>query len=86
MNNLSSISVFGRMSPILMILMLSDLILKGVALYKSAKKDQKIWFIALLIVNSLGILPILYLIINKDIVFFSTHSSKKITARKQQRK
>jgi hypothetical protein len=34
---------------------------KGLALWKSSQAKQKYWFIALLIVNSLGILPIIYL-------------------------
>lgn len=40
-----------------------DVVLKGIALYKSAGKKQKLWFIALLIVNSAGILPLIYLIL-----------------------
>jgi hypothetical protein len=40
-----------------------DLILKGIALWKSAKNGQKVWFIALLIVNSIGILPLIYLLL-----------------------
>lgn len=50
-----------------------DLILKGFALYKSARNEQKAWFIALLIVNSLGILPLVYLILQN----FSSKSPKK---------
>ena len=34
---------------------------KGIALWKSARNRQKIWFAILLIVNTLGILEILYL-------------------------
>ena len=34
---------------------------KGLALWKSAKNNQKIWFIVLLITNTLGILEILYI-------------------------
>ena len=34
---------------------------KGVALWKSARQKQKVWFIVLLIVNTLAILEILYL-------------------------
>ena len=67
MNNLSIFSVNGSMTPIVILLVLSDLILRGVALFKSAQKGQKVWFVFLLIVNSLGILPIVYLLINKDI-------------------
>jgi methionyl-tRNA synthetase len=36
---------------------------KGVALWKSARQGDKKWFIALLIVNTLGILEILYIYI-----------------------
>lgn len=38
---------------------------KGLALWKSAGKKQKYWFIALLVINSVGILPIIYLLIDK---------------------
>lgn len=67
MNNLSFMPIYWGMTPLVVILMLSDLILKGVALFKSAQRDQKVWFVALLLVNSLGILPIIYLITNGDI-------------------
>ncbi|MCC6934764.1 MAG: hypothetical protein IT406_03715 [Candidatus Yanofskybacteria bacterium] len=33
---------------------------KGLALWRAAQKEQKWWFIALLVVNTLGILEILY--------------------------
>jgi len=36
---------------------------KGLALWKSARDSQKWWFIALLIVNTMGILEILYIYI-----------------------
>jgi hypothetical protein len=36
---------------------------KGVALWKAARRNEKIWFIALLIINSLAILEILYIFI-----------------------
>ena len=35
---------------------------KGIALWKSGRNNQKAWFIILLIVNTLGILEILYLL------------------------
>ncbi|OGC46531.1 hypothetical protein A2V49_00595 [candidate division WWE3 bacterium RBG_19FT_COMBO_34_6] len=43
-----------------------DLVWKAIALWTSAKNDQKYWFVALLIINSIGILPITYLIIDKN--------------------
>jgi len=36
---------------------------KGVALWKSAKHGEKIWFIILLLANTLAILDILYIFI-----------------------
>jgi hypothetical protein len=38
-----------------------DLIWKGIALWKAAKNNQRNWFILLLIINSFGIFPIIYL-------------------------
>jgi len=38
-----------------------SLIWKGLALWKAARQGQKIWYVALLIVNTLGILEILYI-------------------------
>jgi len=36
---------------------------KGVALWKAAKNNHKWWFVALLVINTLGILEILYIFI-----------------------
>jgi len=46
----------------LVILVIWDLIWKSLGLWSSARNGQKGWFIAMLIVNSLGILPIIYLL------------------------
>ena len=46
----------------LLVVVLWELVWKGLALWYAAKEGKKRWFIALLVVNSLGILPILYLI------------------------
>lgn len=63
-NNYSGIhyGLFGLMVPFVLL----DLILRGYALWKSAKKEQGFWFIALLLINSMGILPIVYLLLNRD--------------------
>ena len=34
---------------------------KSIALWKSAKRSSKYWFIAILVLNTFGILPIVYL-------------------------
>lgn len=46
--------------------MLLDLVLKGIALWRSARRGEKYWFIFLLVVNSLGILPGIYLLTHPE--------------------
>ncbi len=36
---------------------------KGIALWKSAQRKEKWWFIALLVVNTVGLLEILYIFV-----------------------
>ena len=56
-------------------LMILDLVLRGYALWRSSRKGQNIWFIFLLIINSVGILPAIYLLTNKGEP--STRNQKK---------
>lgn len=51
----------GKFSFFVLILIIWSLAWKGVALWKAAKQDSKAWFVVLLILNTLGILEILYL-------------------------
>ena len=39
-----------------------ELILKGIALWKAGKNNQLYWFVAILIFNTVGILPLIYLL------------------------
>jgi hypothetical protein len=43
-----------------------DAVLKLIALWQSARRKQIAWFIVLALVNSLGILPVIYLILNRS--------------------
>jgi len=43
------------------IIMIWSIIWKGIALWKSAKNDQRNWFLIMLIVNTVGLLEIIYL-------------------------
>lgn len=55
----------GGMSPLLLTLAalaVVDLILKGFALWRAARMRLLWWFIAILIINSFGILPLLFLL------------------------
>jgi uncharacterized membrane protein YiaA len=48
---------------IFLILLVWTLIWKGIALWKAARLYEKNWFIALLILNTFGILEILYVFV-----------------------
>ena len=66
-------------SPFGIGLILWEMIWKGLALWRSGRRNDPLWFFALFILNTLGILPILYLIFTrkqgKKVV--STINSKK---------
>jgi hypothetical protein len=50
-----------RFVLVIVLLVIWTLIWKGLALWKSARRDETVWFVVFLIVNTLGILEILYL-------------------------
>lgn len=45
----------------IIVLLAWSLVWKGLALWRAAKRGEKIWFIVFLIVNTAGILEIIYL-------------------------
>jgi len=50
---------------IILIILLFTILLKGFALYRAARKKSKGWFWVILIFNTFGILPLLYLIFSR---------------------
>jgi glucan phosphoethanolaminetransferase (alkaline phosphatase superfamily) len=52
----------GLFIGLIIVAVIWTLIWKGLALWNSARNHQKVWFIILLIVNTLGILEIIYLL------------------------
>ena len=58
----SSVDMPYNLALLLPILFLVDLVLRGIALWRAGRNNQLPWFFALFIVNSLGILPAIYLI------------------------
>ena len=57
--------VLNPNSPILYIIIAWTMIWKGIALWYSARNNQKVWFIVFLFVSTVGILEIIYLIFFK---------------------
>ena len=53
----------GTILVLLITLIVWTLVWKGFALWKSAQSNQPYWFIALLIINTMGILEIVYLFV-----------------------
>lgn len=69
--------LFGAtLGALILPLALWSLVWKGWALWKAAKADSKVWFVVLLLVNTIGILDILYIFV---------FSSMKTTALKTAR-
>jgi len=62
---------------ILAIVAIWSIIWKGIALWKSAKKNHLVWFIVFLITNTIGILEILYIYIFSEMKFNERKSRKK---------
>lgn len=59
-----SIISFGSFSSFWMaVLVIWTLIWKGIALWKAGTSKKKVWFIVLLVLNTVGILEILYIFI-----------------------
>lgn len=62
---------------LLVVIVLWEAVWKLLALWKSARKGSVVWFIALAIFNTVGILPILYIFV------FSKMGKKKPAKKKK---
>lgn len=51
---------------LIVILALFDSVLKLIALWRAARNNHLVWFICLAVFNTVGILPIVYLVLNKN--------------------
>ncbi len=58
------------------ILVLWEWTWKGIALWKASRNDQLGWFIALMLINSVGVLPIIYLSMYRKLLDFKRGVSK----------
>jgi hypothetical protein len=67
---------------IVLLIIAWEVLWKLTAMWYAGKNNSKAWFVALAVINTIGILPILYLIFYTD--FFK--STKKVRARARRRK
>ncbi|MBS3122139.1 hypothetical protein J4434_04605 [Candidatus Woesearchaeota archaeon] len=58
--------LLGQITTTMLLLLIPviiwEAVWKGIGLWKSARNSQLVWFIAIMVVNSVGILPIIYLL------------------------
>lgn len=74
-------AMLGISLPILFLVLIWTLVWKALALWKAAKKNHLIWFILLLVINTLGILEILYIFL-----FSKINLNEKVKKIKKARK
>lgn len=67
--------MMGFLFPLMIVIFLWAIVLKGFALWHAARNGQKEWFVILLVINTLGILEIVYL------VWFRTPTTTKHASR-----
>lgn len=53
--------LFAPQSLLLLVLYIWSMIAKGIALWRAAHLKQRNWFVAILVLNTIGVLEIVYL-------------------------
>lgn len=71
---------------LLILVQLWDLVWKGVALWKAARNKQPNWFFWLLIINSAGLLPIIYIFYFSDPTKKFSFKAKKLVGEHKKKK
>jgi methionyl-tRNA synthetase len=54
-------ALLGQYWPVLVVIGVWTIIWKGMALWQSARNGHKVWFVVLLLINTVGILEIIYI-------------------------
>ena len=67
MSQYYQITEYLTLNPFLFLLLIAWVLTwKGIALWMSARREQKNWFLAILILNTLGILEIIYILYTRN--------------------
>ncbi|RLD49754.1 MAG: hypothetical protein DRI94_10470 [Bacteroidetes bacterium] len=56
---------FHHMLPFIIVLTIFELVMKLIAMWRAGRNNHLAWFIVIGIINTAGILPIIYLLINR---------------------
>ena len=60
--NLGFLEHLSWLLPLLIFLIIWELLWKIIAMWKAARNNEMAWFICIALINTLGILPIIYII------------------------
>jgi len=63
MTNFFADQLLTQNSPVFFLVIIWSLVWKGIALWRAARNEQKGWFVAILIINTLGILEMIYIFV-----------------------
>lgn len=75
---LNDLSAITDMPPWLLAVVITwSLFWKGLAMWKAARKNSSIWFVALIVINTVGIFEILYIYLFSEIKLDDLSSDKK---------
>lgn len=55
----------GPFMPLIIILIIWEAIWKLMAMWKAARNNHMIWFICIALINTIGILPIIYILMHR---------------------
>jgi len=73
----------GALLALIIVLSIWEMIWKGVGMWKSARNDQLGWYVFILILNTAGILPIIYLLFFQRKPFVAKATPKKTAKKKR---
>jgi sorbitol-specific phosphotransferase system component IIC len=65
MNNQTLQETLTALMPIIIILIIWEAIWKLIALWKSGRNNHLAWFICIALINTAGILPIIYILMHR---------------------
>jgi sorbitol-specific phosphotransferase system component IIC len=66
MNNQNLQEMLTNFMPVIMILIIWEVIWKLIAMWKSARNNHLVWFVCIALINTAGILPIVYILMHKN--------------------
>jgi hypothetical protein len=52
--------------PVIIVIAIWDSVWKLIAMWKAGRNNHLAWFICIFIINTLGILPIIYILLHRD--------------------